>query len=539
MFYFNKVKNFFTFRNILLVSFYIFIFFIFLHNSYSYLDPDLGWHLQFGKETFESGEVSHIENRNFTLLGKRWVDHEWLLNVIIYIIYSRMGYLWTNLFFAFIAVLTFTIINIFLLKKYKTKIFDLTILLLLELLAVFGILPHFGVRVQEINFLFITLLFFIIFGFEKNKKYIILLFLPPLLFLWSCLHGGFLIGFIVLFIFLCIKILEIILQKFTKIKFIEYNILSIKDLIIFACVSSFSFFLTFLGPYKFELYSFLYQYRDTFYLTHIAEWIPIFYVPVRISQFFYVVVLIAIIFSCIFDVKFKKIKLFEFLISIFFITLSIKSKRHFPLLFIASIFFIYDYLIFFFQNLSNFLSKIYSKTYYIIQMFAIIILIMFSSLFFSKINFTKDPFLSFKNHYPVNMLSCINEQKQKNKRIFVYYGWGGYLIWTLPEVRLFLDGRLPQYPFDDGESILKKYFEFFEKDKSEKLLNKYEIQMVVLKKQEKKHRFNWLESFFSYGSGATETSKNYLMGFLNSSDDWIILCEEKNGIIFIRKQIDI
>lgn len=535
MFNLDKLKTFFTFKKILLVSFYIFIFIIFLHNSYSYLDPDFGWHLKFGQETLITKQVPHIEHYNFTLLGKSWVDHEWLLNVIIYLMYSKMGYLSVNLFFAFIAVLTFILINIFLLKKYKPKIFELIALLLLELLAVFGILPHFGVRVQEINFLFLALLILFIFNFEKNKNYKILLFIAPLLFFWSFLHGGFLIGFALLFIFFCIKILELILEKFTKINFIEYNILSIKNLVIFACVSLFSFSLTFFGPYKFELYSFLYQYRDTFYLTHIAEWVPIFYIPISISKFFYLVILMSIIFLALFYVRFKKIKLFEFFITIFFIILSIKSKRHFPLLFICSIFFAFDYLIFLFYDFSNFLNTIYHKTYRVIKIFTIIILITISLLLFLKIKFIEDPFLNFKNDYPVNMLDCIKKQEQNNQRIFMSYGWGGYMIWMTPEIKLFLDGRLPQYPFVNNKSILQEYNNFFEDKKSEKLLDQYDIKMVFLKKENRIPKFNWLERLFGYNEKTYQLSKDFLMEYLNSSDKWIILCEENIGVVFVRK----
>ncbi|MDD4289648.1 MAG: hypothetical protein PHH83_00020 [Patescibacteria group bacterium] len=535
MFNFDKIKKIFTFRNILLVSFYVFIFFIFLYNSYSYLDPDFGWHLKFGQETLLTKQVPHIEHYNFTLFGKSWVDHEWLLNVIVYVIYSKMGYLYVNLFFAFMAVLTFIIINILLLKKYKTKIFDLIILLLLELLAVFGILPHFGVRVQEINFLFLAILILIIFHFEKNKNYKILLFIAPLLFFWSFLHGGFLIGFALLFIFFSVKILELIFQKFKKINFIEYNILSIKDLIIFTCVSLFSFFLTFLGPYKFELYSFLYQYKDTFYLTHIAEWVPVFYIPISISKFFYLVILVSIILLAFFYIKFKKIKLFEFFITIFFVILSIKSKRHFPLLFISSIFFAFDYLIFLFYDFSNFLNKIYREIYFIYKIFIIVFLLSISLFLFLNIGFIEDPFLNFKNEYPVDLLDCIKNQKQNHQRVFMEYGWGGYTIWTAPEIKTFLDGRLPQYPFKNNKSILQEYNHFFDDKESERLLDEYNIKMLVLKKENEKNKLNWLERFFGFNEKTYKPSKNALKEYLNSSNKWMILCKEKIGIVFIRK----
>ncbi len=535
MFNFNGIKKFFTFRNILLISFYILIFSILLRNSYSYLDPDFGWHLKFGQEALQMKSVPHIEHYNFTLFGERWVDHEWLLNIIVYLIYSKFGYLVLSLFFASIIVSTFIFLNIFLIKKYKPNIFNLIILLLFELLGVFGVMPHFGIRVQEINFLFLLLLLFTIFHFEKNRNYKILFLVPPLLFLWSCLHGAFLIGFVILFIFFCVKILELILKKFKKFSFIEYSDINQKDLVIFASISVFGFLLTFFGPYKLELYSFLYQYRDTFYLTHISEWVPIYYIPVSISKFFYLVIAVAIIIASLFYTRFKKIKLFEFFISIMFLVMAIKSKRHFPLLFIGSIFFIADYLFFLFYDFSEQIKKIFTKFYFINKILIIIVILILSLEFFLTTGFTKDPFLSFKNTYPVEMLDCVKNDKENNQRLFIHYGWGGYMIWKLPEAKLFLDGRLPQYPFTNGRSILQEYYSFFEAGRSEELLDKYDVKMVFLKKDTDRLKFNWLERFLGYNINEIQPTKDNLKEYLDSSNKWRILCEQDIGIVFIRK----
>ena len=323
------MKKIFTFKNLLLISFYIFIFSLFLKNSYSYLDPDFGWHLKFGQETLETKSVPHIEHVSFALFGQRWVDHEWLLNVVVYLIYSKFGYLTLNLFFAIIPVVTFILLNNFLIKKHNLNTFHIFFLMLIELLAIFGILPHSGIRVQEINFLFLFLLLLILFKFDKNKNYKILFFVPPLMFLWSCLHGGFLVGFAVLFLFFCVKILELILKKFTKFNFIEYSSkFYFKDFVMFASVSIFSFLLTFLGPYGLELYSFLYQYRDTFYLMHVSEWLPVYYPTVMASKFFYLIITIAFLIFSIFYTRFKKINILVF-ININILVLSIKSKDTF------------------------------------------------------------------------------------------------------------------------------------------------------------------------------------------------------------------
>ena len=37
----------------------------------------------------------------------------------------------------------------------------------------------------------------------------------------------------------------------------------------------------------------------------------------------------------------------------------------------------------------------------------------------------------------------------KRQKIFNNYGWGGYLIRVWPEKELFIDGRLPQYQYNN------------------------------------------------------------------------------------------
>ncbi len=475
---FNKLKKFFSFRNVFLFAFYILIFFIFLKNSYSYLDPDLGWHLKVGQEMLETGSVPHIEHYDFTLAGNRWVDHEWLINIIVYFIYNNLGYIALNLFFALMAVLVFVLLNSFFIKKFNFNITSFVFLLSIELLAIYGILPHFGVRVQEINVLFLVLLLFIIYKFEEKRNYKILLLMLFLLVLWSFLHGGFLIGFFIAFVFFCTKILELFLKKSKKFDFIKYSYINKKDIIVFAVFCIFSFFLTFLGPYKTELYSFLWQYRDTFYLTHISEWLPIHYLPISEYKIFYLGIIISFITLSLFYKKLKKVNLFNLFLCCIFIVLSIKSKRHFPLLFACSIFLIADYLVFLFQDFGKRIEDF--LTLNIINKILIIFsLSIFSLQIFLDISFIQDPFSSFENKYPTDVVDCIRNDEENNKRVFSSYGWGGYIIWKVPEAKLFLDGRLPQYPFNGKESILREYFRFYEEGRSEEFLNKYEIKTQI------------------------------------------------------------
>lgn len=528
----NKFKKLFSFKNILLLSFYILVFFILLKNSYSYLDPDFGWHLRFGQEILQNNDVPRIEHVYFTLSGKSWVDHEWLINAFSYFLYSNFGYLSLNIFFALIALSLFVFANYYFLKKYKLSIFNLSILLFIEILGLFGIVPHFGVRMQEITVLFLLLLFFIIYNFEKNRNYKILIFIPVLFYFWACLHAGFMIGFMTLFVFACAKTLEIILKKFSKINFIKYSNFNIKDIIIFCAFSLLSLVATFFTPYGLNLYSFLFSFTNTYYLTHIQEWLPAYYLSINPYQSFYLSVAMTFAILPFVLLKEKKIKIFPFLMLLILIVLYIKIRRNFPLLFVCSLFVVADYLNFLFGKYVFDIK--YKKLGKLIEVFTILFILLIALSVFSSTVFFKNPFLYFDKKYPVAVVDCINNDKINNQRLFSDYNWGGYLEFMTPNIKMFMDGRMSQYSFN-GKSIFEEYAEFYNEKNVESMLNKYDIRMVVTKKQNERIRLNFIEKYLGFNEEkVNENRDNKLKEYLDKSGKWRIECEGKIEAVYVR-----
>ena len=81
--FFQVIKKI-NFQTILLILFYILVFSFLFYNSLSYLDNDLGWHLRVGEQIIGEGAVPTFDQFDYTLEGKEWVDHEWLLNLITF-----------------------------------------------------------------------------------------------------------------------------------------------------------------------------------------------------------------------------------------------------------------------------------------------------------------------------------------------------------------------------------------------------------------------------------------------------------------------
>ncbi len=537
--------------------FYILFFLLLLKNSYSYLDPDFGWHLKVGEEIYLTKKVPHINHYNYVFPEEEnyWVNHEWLSDYLIFLVYTKFGhfgYLFLNIIFALIIVLTLYILNRFATKEIIKDKKSIYLIFILELLGLKAMFPHLGVRVQELSILFLLLLFLIVYYFEKkstkkNKKsWLILLWIIPLFFLWANLHAGFLLGIFLLFLYLGIKILEIIIYKqksekirnFFKLLINPEKILSTKNLFILGIISVISTGATILTPYKLSLFNFLHSYTNTAYLKRIIEWRPQYYPPFNLFQIIYIGIIIAIIIALIYKAKRKKeiIDLWTLCSLALFLLLSIKSKRNFPLLLIVAIPTITKYLFFEFQGV---FKKVIKNKYLLLIKWKIIILLILLIVLLKILlwpSLTKNPFSSFCFDYPCQAVYFLkNNPKYLSYNIFNNYGWGGYLIYIYPEKKLFIDGRLPQKNIKN-HSYIEEYGIFFNSEKETllKKIEEYNIKMFLLDKP-KKTENSWIENKIFCLPKELEQKNNRLITFLEENENWIKIYEDEISVIYVKK----
>ncbi len=535
------MKQFFQkhYTKILWCIFYAFTFIFLLYNSFNYLDADFGWHLKVGEQIWKEKAVPNLEYHNYTLEGKTWVDHEWLLNLFTYIIYNNFGYIALNVFFALIIVITLFLINQFTNKYFLNKQSAFFLIAPLEILSIHAMAPHIGVRMQEITILYLLLLLIIIHKFTigKNKK--ILWWFIPLFYTWSCLHAGFLIGIFILFFWLSIKIFENIISKSKYFFYIDFQQnLNYKKLFTFFKFSTIAIIFTFFTPYGIKLYSFLSSYTDTYYLKNIAEWLPINHLPLNYHAFIYIsIALIAYSFILYQAYKIKNIKinLWYFSLFILFLFLSFKSKRHFPLFFIVTI----PYLIAVLFNILDIKSIKHNFIIYFAKFILLSIVISYTVSLAISINYTQEPFKSklFCRSFPCDAIELLkNNSEYNNYNIFNQYGWGGFMIWTYPEKKLFIDGRLPQYEFA-GHTMLKEYHEFFHKDEKiiDEKLKKYNIKLVLIENKSQKIKLNWFEKHFLFlNEEKMNEDNNHLKDYLNKNIAWGKIFENDISQIFLK-----
>ena len=265
----QKIKNI-KFVNIVWVLFYALVFLLLLKGGLSYLDPDFGWHLKAGEEAWINKIAPYQNYYNFTYTGT-WVNHEWLSDLLLYLSYNSLGYEFLVVIFALIIVLTLILLNTFVYRNLSSQS-NAALIIVFQLLGVLAAMPHFGIRIQELALLFVFLLLFILEKYNKNQNWLVLLWLPILFILWANLHASFLLGLVLMFSWLSLKLLEKIFAKFLK----QFKLLSWLDLRKqiswlqlkwFFLFSLISLFVTLFNPYGLKLYSFLSGYQNKAYLS--------------------------------------------------------------------------------------------------------------------------------------------------------------------------------------------------------------------------------------------------------------------------------
>jgi hypothetical protein len=123
--------------------------------------------------------------------------------------------------------------------------------------------------------------------------------------------------------------------------------------------------------------------------------------------------------------------------------------------------------------------------YNFIRVFAIVLLIFQMYFTFWKLFVFKNTKAIDTGFYPTQAIDHLKE-KGMNGEVYSSYGWGGFLIWKLPEKKVFIDGRMPSWryiPEDPNKETSSAYDDYLEIEKGELDFNivadKYNIEYVL------------------------------------------------------------
>ena len=484
--------------------FFILTLSIFWVKGILFLDPDFGWHLRLGNLILNSG-IPKTDPFSYTMPSFPFIAHEWLTDVILAKLYPALGQIGLAGIYTSLALFSLIIS----LGKAKSSYLKT----LPFILGTAILLGYSGIRHQVISWLFLALLLKIILNESTWKKWRWMV--PPFFIGWTNLHGSFAIGITTLF-------LVIFLKSWREKKLWLEGLL----------VSILSLLATFINPYGPRLWWEIWlTFSDRSLRWTIAEWQP--------SLFFFNPSFTALLtLSAILIWRYrKKFKLEELGLYLLFLFQGISSLRHIPLWVIVSLPTTITGLSWFYQEAK--LIKEGRQRFAKAYNFAIAgsLTIFFLQSIFSlggAKSITEEAF------YPKKAVKFLKANLPQGQ-IFSEYGWGGYLIWKLPEKKVFIDGRMPSWRWQasaDKESnyAMKDYNELTNgRTEYIPIFQKYGVETVLWSPVKPKSLGEQLEdklkdALIRLGISKKEADFDFLLQF--QKEGWRQIYQDSLAVIY-------
>ena len=386
--------------------FFLAVFLIFLLPP---TDPDLGWHLRCGEQIWQKGLLCSQNQFSVLLEGYHWVNHYWLYQAVIFPIFKIFG-LWG---LTILNGLLMTITFFFWYSAIKNFRFEKMIAAGIIIFLGFGVFS-FGIRSQLLGLFYFNLILWLFSKFQTKPNFAF--FLPLVMLIWANSHGSVILGLILIFFLGIVKIIT------------EPNHLLSWVLIFLA-----SFLVTLINPFSFGIYQEAWRHFGGQKLALlIAEWVP----PDR--NVWWLILASSLILSLYLFAK-GTTKSFIHPFSLLpFCFLALSARRYLP--------FYFSFAFYLFLTTA-------SKSFFKENLVLLAAFLFFALGFFIRLPQTLAVNSSWESfcqnspvNYPYQAVEFLRKQPASWRgNIFNRYEWGGFLIWQLPDFKIFVDGRMPAW----------------------------------------------------------------------------------------------
>lgn len=479
------------------ITFAVIIFLSFLYIGARSFDPDLGWHLKVGEWMRERGKIQTQDEYSFTMPGFRWINHEWFQDI-------ALSWLWNKGLWP-IAIIIFTLLAYVPFLVWLKRVETFAELWLIGLLSVVT-LGFIGVRPQVVSFL----LFFVVYelaqiGFSKSKSKIPLYptLMPPIFLIWANLHAGFVAGLILLLVMALADLVSIWKRerKFPAPVFAAH-----------ASIILASALLTGINPHGFSIYrEIVAALTSPFAGRYIVEWLP------AIILFDAGSMLIIALFLLVSSGWYKKMPSVLFQPALVFGAAFIKSVRMAPLFFITLVPMLsHAYKEFIGKLIAASQEKIRGKAgarryLDILTLSAFTLLI----IYWGTALWNYQPF-----NFPRGAVTYLKEEARRGTQIRLLnnYGWGGYLIFEAPEIKVFIDGRMATWNNIDGRSAMRDYVDLFYKGDDARrgaIMSYWKINTVLIEPEAGTVENKWLIKLLPSGLRSAVEKSPLTKRFIN------------------------
>ncbi len=430
-------------------------------------EDDLFWHIETGRYIIENKYIPSTDVFSFATFGEKWIPFEWGWDVLIFFIYTYLGFPALYIFNAIIIFIIFTLLFL-LLRKYH---FSISLSVLLLTILALGIKYRLGIKPHMFTYLFLVLLIYIIVNvkyFNASKKH--LYFIPLIFIFWANLHMGVLAGILLFFIFL--------LSEFLNYKKIISQ--EKKYLLTLFVIFILSILAIFINPHGYNTFLYSYEHTQMKMLKEIYEWYSPFN-EVFMGKLFNLIYLFFVI-SGIFVIRysFKRKDYFPILVYLTFVIYSFRAVRFIVDFMLVTFIFLSisldtlkrDRINSFFENKSKLTN---------ILITCILLLFIFltpNNTTFRIIGFNSDFGMGiYEPTFPVKMFKFMKDNNiaEIGERPFNTLEYGGFFLHNFIGRKNFIDSRnLNDTIYYNFKEIVNKKPGFL------RLLNKYNFDYFII-----------------------------------------------------------
>lgn len=428
---------------------------IFVFDSNSIADPDIWWHLRNAQVFVQTHSVVHYDFYSFTATGSRWINEAWLSELPYYFAWQWFGI--RGIYLVMLAEIELILLGVFGIAWLACK--NVKSAFLASWLSVWLATVSFGPRTLLAGWMCLVAELYLLMQFREGNDRTWLL--PPLFILWANLHGSWLIGMVLFGIFCAAGLLQ---GSWGRIEAIRWTIPQMRKL---ALVGSLSVAGLFLNPYTYHLvfYPFNFAFKQRLNVNHVDEWMSLDFHSVRGKIVF--AMLAATIILALVRKRHWRLDELGFLLLGFYAALTYSR-----FLFLAAIVLtpILARELDFFPPYDSAIDKKWLNAVFMAVIVAGCAWRLPSSQFLLR---------DTVRIYPVKALTYLR-QFQPQGPVFNDCLWGGFLIWNVRNMPVFIDSRIDIYEYN---GVFADYLDALGIKNTLEILDKYRVRYVLFPRQ--------------------------------------------------------
>jgi hypothetical protein len=412
-------------------------------------DPDLWWHLKNGEAIWNTHRIPAADLYSFTAQGHPWIAHEWLSELSLFAAYRLAGYSGLVLWVAVLGSLTYLIVYLLCWLTARNALVSLRGGIIAFCFGSVGL----GPRPLLLGSLFLAAELLVLeLGRTRRARWLWLL--PPMFAVWVNCHGSWVFGMAVLAIYFVCSFFNRGFGRFVEEAF-GADLRRSLGCVLAACGAA-----VFLNPvgYRLVLYPFNLLISQKTNLNSVQEWLP----PSLLEA--NTLVMLAVMGGVLLLAASGRLSLREVALVLIASALALQHRR---------MLFLFGLLTA--PALSHYgWAKEAKRANPLAN--ALVILGCLAAIVWLFPGKT-DLEAQVESRNPVGAVRYIR-RAQPAGRMLNDYRFGGYLIWALPETKVFVDGRTDIF---DWTGVLDEYVRWANlTDDPVALLDKYHIGFCLL-----------------------------------------------------------